>query len=347
MREIVDDVIAELEAGEPFALVTLVGEHGSTPRSAGARMLVRRDGSTAGTIGGGLLEATMVREAREVVAEGVSRVSTLRMAGRSVAEPEMLCGGSAEVLIAYVSPGDAALGAICTAVATAVAEGRPTWLFTVFSGAGSEAAVTYCLLDEGGRTVGQAPCPADELRGLLRSIGVHGTATLGDGRRVHAEAVGRPCTVLVCGAGHVGAALAPVAAAVGFRVTVVDDRPEFATRERFPAAGRVAVLESFDDVFAAEPADEHTYVVIVTRGHQHDAGVLSRALRTPAAYIGLMASRTKWAKIAAGLRELGFGDDDLARVRTPIGLEIGAESPAELAISIVAELIQERARRHC
>jgi len=143
----------------------------------------------------------------------------------------------------------------------------------------------------------------------------------------------------------VAASLAPVAAGLGFDVVVVDDRPEFATAARFPAAGRVLLLDSLDDVFSVLPADERSFVVVVTRGHQHDASVLAQALRTPAPYVGLMASRSKWATMAASLREQGFDDDDLARVHTPIGLPIGAESPAELAISIAAELIKARAER--
>lgn len=345
MREIVNDVLAELDRGEAFALVTLISERGSTPRALGAQMLVRGDGSIAGTIGGGLLEATMMQEAAAVLRTGRSRVASLRLAGRSLTEEEMLCGGSAEVLVAYVLPGDPALRAAAAGIAAAMAASRRAWLFSFFAPAPApaETDVAYCLLDEDGTSVGDAPCSADDLRALVAKIGVHGTTTLPDGRQVHAETVDRPTRAVVCGAGHVALALAPVVARAGFRVVVIDDRVEFADAGRFPDAERVVALDSFSDAFSALAVDEHSYVIIVTRGHQHDLNVLAQALRTPAVYVGLMSSRGKWSKIAAGLREQGLGDDDIARVRTPIGLPIGAETPAELAISIVAEMIQVRA----
>jgi len=345
MREIVNEVLDELRRGEAFALVTLISERGSTPRALGAQMLVRRDGSIAGTIGGGALEATMMEQAADVLRAGRSRIASLRMAGRSVTEAEMLCGGSAEVLVAYVPPGDPALRAVAAGVADAVSASRRAWLFTFFAPEAQGTDVTYCLLDEEGASVGDAPCTAEDLRALVGKIGVHGTATLPDGRQVHGETIERPSKVVVCGAGHVALALAPVAARAAFRVVVVDDRPEFADPGRFPDAAQVVALDSFARVFEAVSLDEHSYVVVVTRGHQHDFSVLAQALRTPAPYVGLMSSRSKWKRIEAGLREEGLGDEEIARVHTPVGLPIGAETPAELAVSIVAELIKVRAER--
>lgn len=343
MREIVDDVLAELATGRPFALVTLISERGSTPRSAGAQMLVRRDGSIAGTIGGGLLEATMMRQAADSIREARSQVAGLQLTGRSVADEEMLCGGSAEVLIAYVPAADAGLRAVGEAVAAAVAGARQAWSFTFFTPGEEHVDVAYGLLLEDGRTVGDAPIPAGDLRRLTGKIGVHGTTTLPDGRQVHSETIELPTRAVICGAGHVALALAPIAAHVGFAPVVLDDRPEFADPGRFPSAARVIMLPDFSDAFVDVALDDHSYVVIVTRGHQHDFSVLAQSLRTPAAYIGLMSSRSKWKKIDAGLRELGFGDADVARIHSPVGLAIGAETPAELAVSIVAEMIQVRA----
>jgi xanthine dehydrogenase accessory factor len=345
MREIVEQVRAELEAGRPFALVTLISERGSTPRAAGAQMLVREDGSITGTIGGGLLEATMMEKAATAIREGRSQVSSLELAGRTLTDMEMLCGGSAEVLIAFVPPADAALRAVGAGVAEAIAQSRSAWVFAFFTPGEGDAAVTWCLLDEDGETLGGTPCAAADLRRLVGKVGVHGAAELPDGRQVHAETIGRPTRAIICGAGHVALALAPIAASAAFDPVVLDDRPDFADAGRFPSASRVVALGSFDDAFAGLSVDEHSYVVIVTRGHEHDFNVLAQALRTPAAYVGLMSSRSKRKKIEAGLRELGFGDADIARIHSPVGLPIGAESPAELAISVVAEMIQVRAGR--
>lgn len=343
MHEIVDSVLAELEGDQPFALVTLVGEHGSTPRARGAQMLVRRDGSIAGTIGGGLLEATMMRAALDAIWDRRSRLAPFRLAGRSVADDEMICGGSAEVLIACVAPADPTLRAVCATVAAAVADGRRAWLFTFFAPDADDLDVGHCVLEEDGRTAGAAPCEAEELRRLVGKVGVHGATELPDGRRVHVETIERPTRAVICGAGHVALSLAPVAAGAGFQPVVLDDRPAFADPARFPSARRVVLLRSFDEAFTDVALDEDSYVVIVTRGHKHDFSVLVQALRTPTAYVGLMSSKSKRVKIEAGLRDLGFGDADIARVHSPVGLSIGAESPAELAISIVAEMIQVRA----
>lgn len=370
MREILDEVMRQLDGDAGFALVTLVSERGSTPRSAGAQMLVREDGSIAGTIGGGLLEATMMGQARAALSERCSRTTTMALAGRQIHEMEMMCGGHAEVLIAYVPPRDPVLTAVLRGLSDAVAQRRRAWMFTFFrgspmgtvagagtpdecgtapgasTGASTPAGdVSYCLLVEGGEPIGELPCESQHLRRLVGKIGVHGSAALDDGRQVYVEAV-EPLTVaVICGAGHVAQALAPITEYAGFATTVLDDRPEFADRERFPTASRVEVLPSFDDAFAGIEIDERGYIIIVTRGHAHDFNVLVQALRTPARYVGLMSSRSKWARIEAELRKLGFVDADIARIHSPVGLSIGAETPAELAVSIVAEMIQARAGR--
>jgi xanthine dehydrogenase accessory factor len=343
MRDIVGQVLRELETGEPFALVTLISERGSTPRAVGAQMLVRRDGSIVGTIGGGLLEATMMDRAATAIRESCSQTASLELAGRALTDEEMLCGGSAEALIAFVPPGDAGLQAVCTGVAEAIAQRRLAWFFSFFTPQQDDAGVTWCLLEEEGETRGAAPCAADDLRRLVGKVGVHGAAALPDGRQVHTETIERPTRAIICGAGHVALSLAPIAASAGFGPIVLDDRSDFADAARFPSAEEVILLESFEEALAGLSIDAQSYVVIVTRGHTHDFTVLVQALRSPAGYIGLMSSRSKWKRIEAGLREHGFEDADIARIHSPVGLAIGAESPAELAISVVAEMIQVRA----
>src|SRR5450830_1901590 len=313
MREILHEALSLLENGEPFALVTLVAQQGSTPRAAGAQMLVRRDGSIAGTIGGGLLEATMMREAAEAIAAGRSHVSAVELTAQSVSGPTMICGGHA------------------------------AWLYTFFAAEPGPTAVSYRLLQDGAEPLGELPCAPAELHALAGKIAVHGSAELPDGRSVSVEALLPPTTAVICGAGHVAQALAPVAAVVGFDVVVLDDRPEFAAAERFPTASRVVRLETFDDAFAGLTITPRSFVVIVTRGHAHDFSVLEQALRTEAGYIGLMGSASKREKIFRALTADGFSSADLERVFSPIGIAIAAETPAELAVSITAELIRVRA----
>jgi xanthine dehydrogenase accessory factor len=253
----------------------------------------------------------------------------------------MICGGSADVLIAYVPAGDPVLTEVCTALREAAAGQRRAWLFTVLP-AGAGGAVEHCLLRDDDTIVGVRPCEPARLRTAVGKIAVHGTTKLPDGREVLVETLDPPVTIIICGAGHVGRALAPVAALAGWRTVVLDDREEFANPQRFPGA-QIVLLSSFDGALSRVAVDDQSYIVIVTRGHTHDMNVLEQALRTPARYVGLMASRTKRKRITDHLREAGFGDDDLARVHSPIGLAIGAETPAELAVSIVAEMIQVRA----
>ncbi len=342
MREILDDVLAELDGGTEFAIVTLVGDRGSTPRAAGAAMLVRRDGLGAGTIGGGLLEHAMVREASGVLASGESRLVDLSLSGTDLASPdEMVCGGAAEVLVAFVPPGDPVLRDALAAVAAARAARRRVWLFTALPAAAGEA-VDYCVLGDDDEVAGALLGEPRQLRAAIGKVAVHGSATLPDGRRVHVEQMAAPATAVVCGGGHVGRALAPAALAAGFAVTVLDDREEFADPSRFPGAR--TVLGPFGGALERLGVDEDCFIVIVTRGHTHDIDVLQQALRTPARYVGLMASRGKRARIVQALRDAGFTAADVARVHSPIGLDIGAETPAELAVSIVAEMIKVRAR---
>ena len=163
-----------------------------------------------------------------------------------------------------------------------------------------------------------------------------------DGREVFVEPLVSPGTVHLVGGGHVALATAQLAAFVGFAVKVMDDRPEFANAERFPQAEEVRVVPGFKQCFG-EQLGAADYLIAVTRGHQYDREVLAQALRTHAGYIGMIGSRRKRQTIYALLEEEGFGPADLDRVHCPIGLTIGAETPQEIAVSIVAELVQVRA----
>lgn len=352
MQEILDDVIAGLAAGRPFALVTLVADQGSTPRAAGAQMLVRDDGSIAGSIGGGLLEHTMMRAAAEALAERSSRRERLSLDGADLTRADkMVCGGAAEVLVAFVPPGDPDLAAACGLLSVARDAGRRAWFVAVAddrpapggptAGSPAPVRVAHCALDEDGALHGAPACPAADLRRLTAAAALHGTATLPDGRVAVIERVEPPALAVVCGAGHVGMAVAPLLAGLAFRVVVLDDRAEFASRERFPQAE--LLVRPFDGALEAAGVDERSYVIVVTRGHVHDLDVLGQALRLRARYVGVMGSRSKRARMVAALAEAGYDEETIAGIHTPIGLAIGAETPAELAVSIAAEIVRVRA----
>ena len=147
------------------------------------------------------------------------------------------------------------------------------------------------------------------------------------------------------GAGHVAVPTAHIAALVGFRVVVIDDRPEFANAERFPSASRIVVTDDFNQALKGLDIDRDSFIVIVTRGHQFDREVLEQSLKTSAGYIGMISSRKKKEAIFQALIARGFNKERLEEVHSPIGIPIGGETPEEIAVSIVAELIQERSRQ--
>ncbi|MGB6896667.1 MAG: XdhC/CoxI family protein [Dehalococcoidia bacterium] len=162
-----------------------------------------------------------------------------------------------------------------------------------------------------------------------------------EGYQVLVEVTEAVATLLVVGGGHIGQALAEIGALVGFAVAVVDDRPEFASPERFPQAERV-ICGDFEEELRRFPITPQTYVVVVTRGHREDELSLRQVVTSEAAYVGMIGSRRRSAMVLRHLGEEGYPREALERVRTPIGLDIGAETPEEIAVSIMAEIIQVR-----
>jgi len=212
---------------------------------------------------------------------------------------------------------------------------------------GGGGRTRHALALEDGSLIGSVGLPEsvllEAIRGsraapLLRTIAL-------DRRRLVIEPAVTPSPLFLFGAGHVAVPTARLAAMVGFRVEVVDDRVEFANRQRFPEADGVRVIADFARALEGLPIDARSGIVILTRGHHYDRTVLAQALRSPARYIGMIGSRRKRDAIYASLLAEGFSTADLERVHSPIGLPISADSPEEIAVSIVAELIQERARK--
>ncbi len=169
----------------------------------------------------------------------------------------------------------------------------------------------------------------------------HGGLVCGGKVLVYIEPISPEPRLVILGAGHIGKALASIAKFAGFRTMVVDDREEFANRENIPDADEI-VIQEFGNAFSRIFIDERTYIVVATRGHNHDLEALKAALRTQTPYIGLLGSRRKRALLFRTLREAGFSEDDIGRVITPVGLPIGSVTPEEIAISIMAQIIQKR-----
>ncbi|MDK9706154.1 MAG: XdhC family protein [Desulforhopalus sp.] len=332
MQQILDTLINTLVKGQSVVLCAITHNLGSAPRTSGARMLVLADGTTYGSVGGGAVEGTCQAKARELLRGGPAFAELdFQLNATSAAEQGMVCGGSVAILLHVVDPeslpllrtlqSDYLLGKRPLLLTLLPHDNQPPRLLLLGSGEGD---VPVQLRDELLRKSRRAPF-----------IAVH------EGREVFVEPLVHPGRVHLVGAGHVALATAKIAAFAGFEVVVMDDRQKFANSERYPQASKVRVLESFGDCIGDLGPDD--YVIIVTRGHLHDRDVLAQALRTTAGYIGMIGSRRKRAAVYESLRGEGFTDDDLARVHCPIGLAIGADTPEEIALSIVAELVQVRA----
>jgi xanthine dehydrogenase accessory factor len=336
-----------LDEGRAFVLATIVSRHGSTPRTAGTRMIVTADGRIRGTIGGGLVEANVIEAAGGVLQSKRPLLMPFDLTRSEVAAMDMICGGRLEVLLECVTPGSPAAG-VLRGWRDAIGRREACQVVTVIRFEGAAVADTDHLLIQDRRVVvGGRSLPDEALERILDAgegaAGLRSVALGGD--LVVVETVLPGEIVYLFGAGHVAHPTSRLAALAGFRVVVVDDRPEFANRERFPDAEEVRVVPDFGVALNGCRHDPEAFVVILTRGHLHDKTVLAQALRTDAGYIGMIGSRRKRDQIYAALGQEGFTEADLQRVSSPIGLPIGAETPEEIAFSIVAELIQVRARR--
>jgi xanthine dehydrogenase accessory factor len=305
------------------------------------------DESSVGTIGGGVLEAEGQRRADEVFRSGVSQIFTFDLSGRDAASMSMICGGRVEVFLELIDADPANLE-VFRALREALKRGEKCFVVSDLGEAvGKIRRIVRCLVGEDGTVNGEFNHPADWL-GILAEQAHRSTypvLSVLEGRRFLVERCYTPSIVYIFGAGHVSQHVAELAGKVSFQTVVLDDRKEFANLERFPMASEIVVLDSFADCFRGLDVGGDSYVVIVTRGHTHDRVVLEQALRTGAGYIGMLGSRKKSVEIRKALLAEGFGEEDVNQFRCPIGLKIGAETTAEIAVSIVAELIQARAAR--
>jgi xanthine dehydrogenase accessory factor len=251
--DLFEEIVRMRRAGQRGALATIVHTNGSIPSYESSRMLVREDGSSAGTVGGGCVEADVWAAAKEVMQKEAPRKLVFHLNNEATYDNGLICGGTVEIFVEPILP-------------------QPI--------------------------------------------------------------------VYLFGAGHVSTAVAKAAQSAGFGVVVIDDREAFANSQRFPIAQEI--YTSFDDAFAKLKPNSSSYLIIVTRGHKEDMRVLAWAVRTQARYIGMIGSKRKVLSVYRALEKEGYRMDEFQRVFAPMGLDIGALSPEEIALSIVAELVAVR-----
>ena len=336
-----------LDVGATFVLATIISHSGSIPRTSGSRMIITADGQGIGTIGGGLLEARAMSRAVELIACEQSEILPFDLSFPTVDTIDMICGGQAEVLLDCIRPTDNNT-AVFDRWRSLIDDRQAGWLLSVVIRNGDAVDhIDHCILTADGKRVGDWPLSRaewEQVAAMADHTSAVSTQPL-DGAFVVVVPGQRVCTAHLFGAGHVALFTAKAAAMVGFRVLVADDRDEYASSDRFPDAHDVRVLESFEHALAGRALGPDDYVVILTRGHLHDKTVLAQSLRTDAGYIGMIGSRRKRDAIYQALLKEGFAQADLDRVHSPIGLSIEAETPEEIAVSIVAEMIRHRASK--
>jgi xanthine dehydrogenase accessory factor len=349
VRDVLADLAAWWQAGETVGMGTVVGTWRSAPRQPGAAMLVGPDGTAVGSVSGGCVEGAvyeLAQQARESLRPVLQRYGVSDDDAFAVG---LTCGGIIDVFVEPVSRETfPALGDVLADIEA----GRPVAVATLIAGVPAERLGRRLVIrpDTVTGSLGSARLDAavsDDGLGLLRQ-GSTGIVHYGpDGERrgdelaVFVASYAPKPRMIVFGAIDFAAAVARVGAFLGYRVTVCDARPTFATKKRFPDADEVVVAWPHK-YLARTDVDERTVVCVLTHDPKFDVPLLEVALRMPLAYLGAMGSRRTNDERNARLKELGFTDVDLARLHAPIGLDVGARTPEETAVSVAAEIVQSR-----
>ncbi len=354
MRELFDDIERWQAAGKRSALARVVDMDGSGPRDPGAAMAVNEDGEVAGSVSGGCVEGAVLTEGLSVLRKGQPKLVTYGIADDDAFAVGLTCGGTIQIFIDPPSEIDDGIRAV-------LRTGEPAALATIIEGPNTGAKLLVRPGSPAGRTapigtLGDADLDRvierDALGELeagrtgVRHYGLHGEARREEGVAVFIESFAPPPRMVIFGAIDFTAALARLGKLLGYRVTVCDARPVFATPARFPMADEV--VSEWPDRYLAKVGGElgpRDAVCVLTHDPKFDVPAIQAALATRAGYLGAMGSRRTHDKRVERLREAGVDDAGIARVMAPVGLDIGARTPEETAVSICAEIIAARTGR--
>jgi xanthine dehydrogenase accessory factor len=347
VREVLPSLLEAFRRGETTAMATVVRTWRSAPRPAGASMLVTQTGEAVGSVSGGCVEGALYEVGTEVIGTGTPRVETYGVSDDDAFAVGLTCGGILECFVEPVSPDT---WPELPGIAASVEHEEPVAVATVVRGlehVGRHLVVRADRVEGGLGTRRLDDTVGADALGLLES-GTTGFLHYGpDGERLGSDlevfvtSFAPAPRMYVFGAIDFSAALCRVGKLLGFHVTVVDARAVFATTRRFPEADEV-VVDWPHRWLASQPVDSRTVICVLTHDPKFDVPALAAAVRTPAAYIGAMGSRRTHDDRTTRLKEAGVTDDELARIHSPIGLDLGARTPEETAISIAAEILQRR-----
>ena len=338
MKKLMSSVSQWLNRGDDVVLAAIVASSGSAPRGAGARMAIIKDGSFAGTIGGGALEYKVQQMALDALKNKKSLIKSFALSSGDKEDLGMVCGGDVTVHIQFISSNNEQAVSLFKYGAALFSQNTNSWLVTCISEE-AEWQMGICAQDSKESTEGNLPAEIFYYKQLFTNSAVQHEVS---GKKYYSEPLTRAGKVYVFGGGHISQELVPLLSHLGFRCVLIDDLPKFACKELFPDAESV-ITGNFDDISSYAAITEKDYAVIMTRGHASDLAVQAQVLRLRPLYIGVIGSRKKIAHVTNKLLEQGFSQKEIDRVHTPIGLAIKADTPAEIAVSIAAELIMVRA----
>ncbi len=348
MEKVFNETVKLLSEGEPVTLATVVRTKGSTPQKPGAKLLIRKDGSAVGTLGGGCVEGDIWFAAKELMKKGgPAQYRDYFLNEDLAAKDGLVCGGTMYFLIDPVYKPKSYLP-YAEEISNAYSGGKPVALVSLIkpSEKVTTPVGTKLFVREDGTTDGTLGSPELDSEAIKKSLelmayGKNEYVTTEDGAEYFIEAYTTPPQLTLMGGGHVSKAIASVANTLGFRIFVIDDRQQFSNKERFPYAADT-IVAGFDDGLKQVPVNKNTFIVIATRGHRLDDVALEAAAKSPAEYIGLIGSKRKTMLIYEELFKRGIPIERIRQVHAPVGHNIGARTPEEIAISILAEILQFR-----
>jgi xanthine dehydrogenase accessory factor len=369
VKELFQEIISDLESGETVAMATIVRRKGSVPREVGAKMLVHRGGKISGTVGGGCGEAEVWRNALNVIDTKRPNIVQVDLTEEIAMESQGVCGGIFDVFVQpwhnALLPGQPTMRDFAIAINASLEGEQGVVLATIIEAGGAWRSCIgqQMLVHENGETLGTLMLPGAS-EGLTFQV-IESAQKAISTSKPHIENVGATLAVarptktanawaevfiepfvpnpvlLIAGAGHIAAPLASLAHLMNFSVSVTDDRASFASRERFPTAKQMLVGD-IESILINYPITSRTHIVMVTRAHAHDVQGLRAIIDSPAAYIGMIGSQRRVWAVFKLLHDEGVPTEKLARVRAPIGLDLGGGTPEEIALCIMAEIIMLR-----
>ncbi len=368
MQNNFNEILQSIEAKTPLIQISIIESQGSTPRTAGTKMLVKKDCSIIGTIGGGLYEAKAIEFSKKIleIQDNIKikdYILYFNMQEKLIAtDMDMICGGELRLLIEYISPSDDNILIYKTLIENQQENKSLTLITKIDISKKIQKNLTYTKqvvkidnalysFDKMKKSINLEKIPQEILKRLQNNLeknpSLENKNILLDNYEYCFYTLLKPHTLHIFGAGHVSCELAKISHYLNFKSFIIDDRKEFVNSERFPNAF-VTVLENLHvttimNYFTRYNLGKSDAIIIVTRGHTNDRDVLMASLHEKVGYLGMIGSHSKRKSIYNYLLKNGYSEEELATVHSPIGLDIGAQSPQEIAISIAAQLIQWRA----